>query len=309
MSAHLILGIDIGLTGSVAILDAEKRLIEVVDMPVLADGPSSRRTINAPLLAEIVAKSHASKAFVEGVGPRPGEGAVGAFGFGRSRGVYRGRPWRSRCPGHVHCAGKLEAPSRDPARQGRRKGPGAQQGDLNLARPSRALRQGQGSWPRRGRLDRRRRHAEGGRPMTSRVLLNAVLHKPAARRISKAGKPYLIATVRDGAGPDAKWWTVFAFSESAIEALEPLNEGEAIAASGTFEASVWAPEGREPRVNLTMTADAILSARKPKKERKAEKPRGGSASERSSTGREIALASWAAPSGQGGARGDDDIPF
>jgi len=145
--------------------------------------------------------------------------------------------------------------------------------------------------------------------MTSRVLLNAVIHKPAARRTSKTGKPYVVVTARDGVGPDAKWWTVLAFSESAIEALEPLVEGEAIAVSGTFEPSVWAPEGREPRVNLTVYADAALSAHKVKKERKAEKPRGGSASERSSTGREIALASWAAPSGQGGARGDDDIPF
>ena len=85
-----ILAVDIGLTGAVAILDAEKRLLDVVDMPILADGPASRRTINAPLLAEIVAKSHASKAFVEGVGPRPGEGAVGAFAFGRSRGVVEG---------------------------------------------------------------------------------------------------------------------------------------------------------------------------------------------------------------------------
>jgi hypothetical protein len=43
--------------------------------------------------------------------------------------------------------------------------------------------------------------------------------------------------------------------------------GEPIAAAGTFEASLWAPEGREPRVSLIMTADAILSARKPKAER------------------------------------------
>jgi hypothetical protein len=41
-------------------------------------------------LAEIVFKSHASKAFIELVGARPGEGAVGAFAFGRSRGVVEG---------------------------------------------------------------------------------------------------------------------------------------------------------------------------------------------------------------------------
>lgn len=85
-----ILAIDIGLTGALAILDAEKRLLEVLDMPVLADGPASRRTINGPLLAELVFRSHATRAFVEAVGPRPGEGAVGAFAFGRSRGIIEG---------------------------------------------------------------------------------------------------------------------------------------------------------------------------------------------------------------------------
>jgi crossover junction endodeoxyribonuclease RuvC len=39
---------------------------------------------------EIIFKTHASKAFVEFVGARPGEGAVGAFAFGRSRGVVEG---------------------------------------------------------------------------------------------------------------------------------------------------------------------------------------------------------------------------
>jgi len=90
MNAHLILGIDIGLTGAMAILDTEKRLIDVFDMPCLGDGPASRRTINGPLLAELVFKSHATRGFVESVGPRPGEGAVGAFAFGRSRGVVEG---------------------------------------------------------------------------------------------------------------------------------------------------------------------------------------------------------------------------
>jgi crossover junction endodeoxyribonuclease RuvC len=85
----LILAIDIGLTGAGAIFEGDKP-VEIFDMPVLADGPASRRTINGPLLAELVYKSHALRAFVETVGPRPGEGAVGAFAFGRSRGIIEG---------------------------------------------------------------------------------------------------------------------------------------------------------------------------------------------------------------------------
>jgi crossover junction endodeoxyribonuclease RuvC len=85
-----VLGIDIGVQGALALLDADGGLIEVADMPVLSDGPAGRRGVNAPLLAEIVYRWRADRAFVEYVGARPGEGAVGAFAFGRSKGVVEG---------------------------------------------------------------------------------------------------------------------------------------------------------------------------------------------------------------------------
>lgn len=85
-----VLGIDIGVKGGVALLSDAGALIEVVDMPCLHDGPKKRRTINAPLLASFIYKSHATRAFVEHVGPRPLEGVVGAFAFGDSKGVVRG---------------------------------------------------------------------------------------------------------------------------------------------------------------------------------------------------------------------------
>jgi hypothetical protein len=123
-----------------------------------------------------------------------------------------------------------------------------------------------------------------------------------------------MASARDGNGPDAKWWTVFAFTEAARGALEALTVGEAFAATGTFDATIWAPEGRGPRVNLTLTADAILSARKPlkaKPERTGRKPKeanGLDRAEASNTGGSaIAASSWAHPT-TGGAL-DDDIPF
>jgi crossover junction endodeoxyribonuclease RuvC len=86
----LFLGVDIGVTGAIAILADSGELVAVHEMPCLHDGPAGRRNINAPLLASIVFASHATKAFVEHVSARPGEGAVGAFSFGRSRGVVEG---------------------------------------------------------------------------------------------------------------------------------------------------------------------------------------------------------------------------
>ena len=85
-----VLGVDIGATGAIALLSDQGELIDVFDMPTLHDGPKNRRTVNAPLLAEIVYKSHATRAYVERVGPRPMEGAVGAFAFGDAKGVVRG---------------------------------------------------------------------------------------------------------------------------------------------------------------------------------------------------------------------------
>lgn len=86
----LVLGIDIGVNGAVALVDLNGHLVDIWPMPCLDEGPKKRRSINAPLLAELVFKSHASLAYVERVGVRPGEGAVGAFQFGDCAGVVRG---------------------------------------------------------------------------------------------------------------------------------------------------------------------------------------------------------------------------
>ena len=85
-----ILGIDIGSKGAIAV----RRQTASCSMPskcrALTMATAGRRNVNGPLLAEIIAKAHASSAYVELVGARPGEGAVGAFPFGRSRGVAEG---------------------------------------------------------------------------------------------------------------------------------------------------------------------------------------------------------------------------
>jgi hypothetical protein len=86
----VVLGGDLGIIGAIAAVDDTAGLIDVIDMPTLTDGPAGRRTINAPLLASIMSKWHARIAYLEYVAARPGEGAVGAFSFGRSRGVAEG---------------------------------------------------------------------------------------------------------------------------------------------------------------------------------------------------------------------------
>jgi hypothetical protein len=86
----MILGVDIGSHGAVAILSEAGDLLEVFDMPCLEDGPKGRPAVNAALLAQIVAAAGAALAYVEQVGPRPTDGSVQAFAFGRCKGAVEG---------------------------------------------------------------------------------------------------------------------------------------------------------------------------------------------------------------------------
>lgn len=85
----IVLGIDPGANGAIAILSSAGELLEVVDMPATLEA-NGRRATNAPLLAEIIAKSHAGRIFCEFVAARPTDAKVAAFAFGRARGVIEG---------------------------------------------------------------------------------------------------------------------------------------------------------------------------------------------------------------------------
>jgi single-stranded DNA-binding protein len=106
--------------------------------------------------------------------------------------------------------------------------------------------------------------------MSAVVLLSGKIVREPERKVSKLGKPYASATVRDGYGDDATWWRVFAFSESAAEELLGLRDGDAVAASGSFKAELY--NGRDgARISLSMVADRLISARKLKRQRDKER--------------------------------------
>jgi crossover junction endodeoxyribonuclease RuvC len=83
-----ILGIDPGLDGALALYDVDGSL-EVVDMPTLQ---LKKRVIDEYALARIIDawSPRIREVWLEQVGTRPGEGAVGAFSFGRGYGLLRG---------------------------------------------------------------------------------------------------------------------------------------------------------------------------------------------------------------------------
>lgn len=79
-------GVDPGLTGAIVFLSPDGELLAVVDMPTLTS-TTGRREVNAAGLADLMRCHPDATVTVERVGPRPGEGAVGAFAFGHGFGT------------------------------------------------------------------------------------------------------------------------------------------------------------------------------------------------------------------------------
>ncbi len=91
----IILGIDPGLTGAVAVLDGEGKLLDVYDMPVITMkvGKSIKRRLDARGLAVYVKRQMDSApcyAYVEQVGAMPKQGVSSTFNFGQSYGIILG---------------------------------------------------------------------------------------------------------------------------------------------------------------------------------------------------------------------------
>ena len=80
-----ILGVDLGAAGAVSLLDGDGRLLDVRDVPVLADGPRARPTVSASGFAAIVREWHPERAVVEFVSARPTDSPSSAFAFGMAR--------------------------------------------------------------------------------------------------------------------------------------------------------------------------------------------------------------------------------
>jgi crossover junction endodeoxyribonuclease RuvC len=85
-----IIGIDPGLGGAICLLRENGELL-IEDMPTLQLG---KRAIDEHRLASIIdsfgSMDPSTVVYLEQVGVRPGEGAVGAFTFGRGYGLIRG---------------------------------------------------------------------------------------------------------------------------------------------------------------------------------------------------------------------------
>jgi crossover junction endodeoxyribonuclease RuvC len=89
----ILAGIDPGLSGAVAFLDAASgTVLDVADMPTLAlsRGGKSKRDLDAHALARLIGDRRPGHGFVELVGAMPGQGVSSIFAFGRAYGIAIG---------------------------------------------------------------------------------------------------------------------------------------------------------------------------------------------------------------------------
>jgi hypothetical protein len=91
MSGDLILGIDSGKRGDLALVDLHTGdLVNVIDIPILQ--LKNKKVVDAYQLAAMIDEqaAHITEAWIERVWSRPGEGSVQAFDFGLVYGLLRG---------------------------------------------------------------------------------------------------------------------------------------------------------------------------------------------------------------------------
>lgn len=90
---NLVLGVDPGLSGALALYDVSGGSVHsVVDMPTVDAGTGSKRIVDESTLAlwvDVYAKN-IRHAYVEKVGAMPGQGVTSMFSFGTSYGIVRG---------------------------------------------------------------------------------------------------------------------------------------------------------------------------------------------------------------------------
>lgn len=92
--SRLILGVDPGITGALAWVDEDGKLVAVEDMPVvtLKSGKRTSNKVSPQLLSDLVwhREKDTKAAVVEQVGAMPKQGVVSTFNFGRSFGLIEG---------------------------------------------------------------------------------------------------------------------------------------------------------------------------------------------------------------------------
>ena len=89
----IIVGIDPGLSGAIAILE-DNKVLGIFDMPVMAEGKKNKRQLNSSQLVNIITDNTDNTkeiaVIVEQVNAMPGQGVTSMFNFGQTFGAIKG---------------------------------------------------------------------------------------------------------------------------------------------------------------------------------------------------------------------------
>ena len=89
----IVVGIDPGLSGAIAILENNK-VLNIFDMPVMAEGKKNKRQLNSAQLVSIIKDNTKIDTeiavVVEQVNAMPGQGVTSMFNFGQTFGAIKG---------------------------------------------------------------------------------------------------------------------------------------------------------------------------------------------------------------------------
>ena len=89
----IIIGIDPGLSGAIAILE-DNKVLGIFDMPVMAEGKKNKRQLNSSQLVNIITdntdNTQEIAVIVEQVNAMPGQGVTSMFNFGQTFGAIKG---------------------------------------------------------------------------------------------------------------------------------------------------------------------------------------------------------------------------
>ena len=88
----IILGIDPGLSGALALYNTSEGTVDIIDMPVLevVRNGKKKREVSAQALANQLVGRNVTAAFLERVNAMAGQGVTSVFSFGRSSGIVEG---------------------------------------------------------------------------------------------------------------------------------------------------------------------------------------------------------------------------
>ncbi len=89
----IIIGIDPGLSGAIAILENNK-VLNIFDIPVMSEGKKNKRQLNSALLVNLLKENLKNNeevaVVVEQVNAMPGQGVTSMFNFGQTFGAIKG---------------------------------------------------------------------------------------------------------------------------------------------------------------------------------------------------------------------------